>query len=77
MKRVVMTNSNGKVRIDPDFCTHENAVVVSTGHVYTFAGEYDDNIRAFRQCLTCGQVEWDDGTWHDRLEDTASDEVPF
>jgi hypothetical protein len=58
-----MVSTFGVTRVDPAFCDHSTTVIIDTGHVYTFAGEYDDDLRQVTQCLLCGHVLRDDGTW--------------
>jgi hypothetical protein len=61
--RGVMMNVNGKVRIDPQFCDHADTVHIKTGHRWAIAGDVSDNLDDFEQCLTCGAVRQDDGSW--------------
>lgn len=77
-KRVVMTETFGIRRIDPHFCDHEHTVFIQAGHVYTVAGEYDDDLESYEQCLMCGAVKRDDGTWGSTLStDEHKDKLAF
>lgn len=78
-KRLVMLDRNGIRRVDPAFCDHSQTVTYDTGHVYTFAGEYDDDLQMVTQCLLCGHVLRDDGTWAATLgpDEPEKDEFAF
>jgi uncharacterized protein with PIN domain len=76
-KHILAIGHNEHVRVNPDYCHHENVVTVQTGHQYTIAGEATDNLRTFVQCLDCGQVQWDDGTWHEHQQEFRTKQIPF
>ena len=77
-KHLVMTETFGIRRVDPHFCPHERTVFVQDGSVYTVAGEYDDNLDSYAQCLDCGWVKRDDGGWGPVLETEAPiDKIAF
>jgi hypothetical protein len=80
-KRIVAIGRQGKgfdeLIVDPDFCPHESVVTVETGHQYTFAGEATDNMETFVQCLDCGHVQWDNGSWHAHQQDFNTNRIPF
>lgn len=62
-------------RVDPAHCRHENTVFVQTGHMYTFLGEYTDNLNSYEQCLNCGWVRKENEDWGPCL--TNEKETPF
>ena len=76
-RRVLMISVNGRVKIDPAFCDHHNAVNIHEGHEYTVCGERDDNMVSYAQCLDCGAVKRDDGTWGMTLKVEDEKEIPF
>jgi len=76
-KRVMMISVTGRVKIAPEFCDHSNAVTIHEGHEYTIYGERDDNIRCYAQCLDCGWVKRDDGTWGPTLKCDDEKEIEF
>jgi hypothetical protein len=78
MKKVVMVQGFDKRIIDKDFCPHLNTVPIETGGMYTFAGEAQDNMNTFEQCLDCDMVRWDDGTWHEHQQEIKTQiEIPY
>jgi hypothetical protein len=66
-RRILMISVNGKVKVNPKLCKHENVVNIHEGHEYTILGERDDNMASYAQCLDCGAVKRDDGTWGPNL----------
>jgi uncharacterized protein with PIN domain len=76
-KHILAIGHNDHIRVNPDYCPHENVVTVQTGRQYTIAGEATDNLRTFCQCLDCGQVQWDDGTWHEHQQEFSTKRIPF
>jgi uncharacterized protein with PIN domain len=76
-KHILAIGHNDRVRVNPDYCPHENVVTVQTGYQYTIAGEATDNMRTFTQCLDCGYVQWDNGTWHKRQQELGTRQIPF
>jgi hypothetical protein len=76
MKRMMMIERNGIRRVDPRYCPHERTVQIMTGHRWAIAGDVTDDERVVTQCLDCGRVLREDGTWGDRLLD-KSKEIPF
>ena len=76
-RRVLMISVNGKVTVNPELCKHENVVTIHEGHEYTVYGEREDNLRSYCQCLDCGYVKRDDGTWSKTLKLDNEKEIPF
>jgi hypothetical protein len=76
-RRVPMISVNGKVKVNPELCKHENVVNIHEGHEYTILGERDDNMTSYAQCLDCGAVKRDDGAWGMTLKVDDDKEIPF
>lgn len=74
-----MTEKFGVLRVDPKFCPHEHTVFIRAGGFYTISGEADDNCESYAQCLDCGAVKRDDGTWGMTLnnEEPEKDKLAF
>lgn len=76
-KRIMMISVTGKVKIAPEFCEHSMVVDIHEGHEYTIYGEHEDNTRSYAQCLICGAVKRDDGTWGETLKCDDEKEIEF
>jgi len=51
------------MRHDIKDCPHAHTTKIMTGHRWYIAGDIADDERVIVQCLDCGRVLRDDGTW--------------
>ena len=78
VKRVMMIHANGKTKVNPEACRHDRPVTIRTGHRWAIAGDVTDNEECYDQCLLCGWVLQDDGTWGPHHSEMKSNvEIPY
>ena len=78
MKQILAIHRNGKIKVNPNLCTHDHTVTIETGHRWAIAGDVTDNEECYDQCLSCGWVLQDDGTWGPHHSEMKSNvEIPY
>jgi len=79
--QMLMHYRYGKTTINKEIvskhCDHRNHVTIKAGHIYTFAGEYADNLDTFEQCLDCGMILNDSREWVLPDETDDNSEIPY
>jgi len=68
-KHILAIGHNDHVQVNPDYCPHKNTTNIMTGRRWAIAGDVTDDERIITQCLDCGYVKRQDGTWGAHLLD--------